>query len=111
MSKANTKLLTSESLLGKASLSVIAITNEEGMPVALPNDGKKNKKKRQEEQTPQSYLDYVPNIAYSSLNEEYFPSCDLKKYKKHQNFVDLLIADILPEEKTNFADVIPYQVK
>ena len=101
--------MTSERLVDRGSLSIIALTNENGDPLMLPNDGKRNQEKRQDSsEQPQSFLDYVPNIAYSSLEVGFFPVCDLEKYETHQKVVQEEILKLLPA--TTFEDVIPSQV-
>ena len=102
--KANNQLIDDEELLTFGTVSVLALTNANGDPVLLPNDGPTNGAAER------SFNAYVPNIAYSSLNFEssLAPLCSSDLYEKHVDLIQNVTDRLLPGE--TFESVIPRQV-
>ena len=81
-------------LLSNYTLFVVAFTNANGDPVELPNDGPSNGYNRTG-----TILDYIPNIAYSSLTfvEDLSPQCVYSKYEAEVNLAAAQVALISNE--------------
>jgi hypothetical protein len=76
------------------TLFVVAYTNENGDPVQLPNDGSSNGDNRTG-----SILDYIPNIAYGSMElvEDLSPQCTYTNYQAEVELSEQQIALISNE--------------
>ena len=87
-------------LLANFTLFVIAYTNENGDPVELKNDGSANGYNRTG-----TILDYIPNIAYGSLNyvEDISSSCVYSRYEAEVNLTAAQIALISNETDLTLA--------
>jgi hypothetical protein len=88
------------------SLFVIAYTNEFGDPVELPNDGPSNGYNRIG-----TVLDFIPNIAYGSMNyvENLADQCDYTKYESELRLTEQQIVNIGNETDLNKA--LSYDVR
>ncbi len=97
----NTSVLQSE-----YTLFVLAYTNENGDPVQLPNDGSSNGDNRTG-----SILDYIPNIAYGSMElvEDLSPQCTYANYQAGVELSEQLIA--LISNETDLTRALSYNVR
>ena len=93
-----------DTMLNNYTLSVHAITNVNGDGVLLRNDGKLFNAGKD------SFANYVPNIAFSSLNllTDISTLCSNTKYKKEYELVSEKVTQI--EISTSLNDVAVNQV-
>ena len=96
----NTSVLQSE-----YTLFVVAYTNENGDPVQLPNDGSSNGNDRAG-----SILDYIPNIAYGTIElvEDLSPQCTYTNYEAEVKLSEQQIA--LISNETDLTRALSYNV-
>ena len=96
----NTSQLQSE-----YTLFVVAYTNENGDPVQLPNDGPSNGDNRTG-----SILDYIPNIAYGTMDlvEDLSPQCTYANYQAEVELSQQQIA--LISNTTDLTSALSYNV-